>query len=139
MLEPSYLFFQLTVVSVILAIIWILAILAILPVGIFARTQQIFFDNTQLVISEVCHEDWPDPTIHLIYSISLMALQYLIPISVILITHTMILRIVQRRIHSTVATGVTIRKNKKTTQILVIIAMTFGIQWLPFHIYTIGT
>ena len=33
---------------------------------------------------------------------------------------------------------VTMRRSKKTTQILLIIAGLFGIHWLPFHILTIG-
>ena len=33
---------------------------------------------------------------------------------------------------------VTVRRSKKTTQILLIIAGLFGIHWLPFHILTIG-
>ena len=34
--------------------------------------------------------------------------------------------------------AVTMRRNKKTTQILLIIAACFGVSWLPYHIYTIG-
>jgi len=70
--------------------------------------------------------------------------QYIIPITVILFTHTKIIGIVrQRTTRTTVLTGsaraeVTMRRNKKTTQILLIIAAAFGVHWLPFHIYTIG-
>ena len=34
---------------------------------------------------------------------------------------------------------VTMKRNKKTTQILLIIAACFGVSWLPYHAYTIGT
>ena len=62
----------------------------------------------------------------------------------ILVTHTQIIGIVRQRTqaatsfrHSTRA-DVTIKKNRKTTQILLIIALMFGAHWLPYHIYTIG-
>lgn len=32
----------------------------------------------------------------------------------------------------------TIQKNRKTTSILMIIAMVFGITWLPYHVFIIG-
>lgn len=71
-------------------------------------------------------------------------LQYIIPISVILVTHTKIIGIVRQRTQAATSfrhthrEEVTIRKNRKTTQILLIIAGMFGIHWLPYHIYTIG-
>ena len=70
--------------------------------------------------------------------------QYIIPISVILVTHTQIIGIVRQRTQAATSfrhsnrADVTIRKNRKTTQILLIIALMFGAHWLPYHIYTIG-
>ena len=75
---------------------------------------------------------------------NLLLLQYIIPISVILFTHSKIIGIVnQRTQNATSVRGnnraeVTMRRSKKTTQILLIIAGLFGIHWLPFHILTIG-
>jgi len=74
----------------------------------------------------------------------ILILQYIIPITVILFTHTKIIGIVRQRTARTTAISgaaraeVTMRRNKKTTQILLIIAAAFGVHWLPFHIYTIG-
>ena len=70
--------------------------------------------------------------------------QYIIPISVILVTHTKIIGIVQERTQSANSlrhsnrAEVTIRRNRKTTQILLIIAAMFGVHWLPYHMYTIS-
>ena len=89
-------------------------------------------------------EMWPAPSLHLTYSVLLMCVQFIIPITVILVTHTKIIGIVRQRTQSASSfrnanrAEVTIRKNKKTTQILLIIAGMFGIHWLPYHIYTIG-
>ena len=75
---------------------------------------------------------------------SFISFQYIIPISVILVTHTQIIGIVRQRTQAATSfrhsnrADVTIRKNRKTTQILLIIALMFGAHWLPYHIYTIG-
>ena len=79
-----------------------------------------------------------------LYLIFLSLFQYIIPISVILVTHTQIIGIVRQRTQAATSfrhsnrADVTIRKSRKTTQILLIIALMFGAHWLPYHIYTIG-
>ena len=84
------------------------------------------------------------PNTYSIYVLLLFVFQYIIPISVILVTHTQTIGIVRQRTQAATSfrhsnrADVTIRKNRKTTQILLIIALMFGAHWLPYHIYTIG-
>ena len=130
--------------ATIILLIWIISILAVLPIAFFTGIFTFHFVDTPLIIKEICMETWPYPSLHLVYSILLMLVQFVIPITVILVTHTKIIGIVRQRTQSVSSfrnsnrAEVTIRKNKKTTQILLIIAGMFGIHWLPYHIYTIG-
>ena len=130
--------------ATIILLIWIISILAVLPIAFFTGIFTFHFAGTPLIIKEICMETWPYPSLHLVYSILLMLVQFVIPITVILVTHTKIIGIVRQRTQSVSSfrnsnrAEVTIRKNKKTTQILLIIAGMFGIHWLPYHIYTIG-
>ena len=144
-----FFFLQKKNIAGIILLIWILSILAVLPIAFFTGIYIFNFVDTPLVMKEICMEMWqingrPAPSLHLTYSLLLMCVQFIIPITVILVTHTKIIGIVRQRTQSASSfrnanrAEVTIRKNKKTTQILLIIAGMFGIHWLPYHIYTIG-
>ena len=126
----------------VLVSIWAISVVAILPTIFFTGTYDGLFPETSLVIYTACAERWPYPSLHLVYSIALMFIQYIIPIAVIIVTHAKIIKTVRQR---TQAPSFRLeprreltKRNKKTTKILLTIAAAFGIHWLPYHIYTIG-
>lgn len=136
--------FQARTIGLVLLGIWAGSVTAVLPTSILTSVQDIRFGSTNLVISQVCAESWPFPFLHLGYSVFIMVIQYIIPITVILVTHVMIIKTVQQRtcttssIHGSSRSEVTMKRNRKTTKILLIIAAAFGLHWLPYHLYTIG-
>jgi len=136
---------KVTKIASIILLIWILGILAVLPTTFATVIYKFHFSTTEIIMKEICAEKWPHPVAHLLYSVGLMIVQYIIPISVILVTHTKIIGIVRQRTQAATSfrhsnrADVTIKKNRKTTQILLIIALMFGAHWLPYHIYTIGS
>jgi len=155
----------------VLTSIWAISVVTILPTVFATGTHDGFFPNTTLIIYTVCTENWPYPSLHLLYSIFIMVVQYFIPITVIMVTHARIINIVRQRTQAlqTMSSGSgsgkqkqqqqqqpattqhknsqpppqqqprseLTKRNRKTTQILLIIALTFCLQWLPFHIYMI--
>ena len=101
--------------------------------------------NYEVETTWICLISWDHKTSILSrYILLLSFFLYIIPISVILVTHTQIIGIVRQRTQAATSfrhsnrADVTIRKSRKTTQILLIIALMFGAHWLPYHIYTIG-
>lgn len=180
--------------------IWVLSFLAVFPTLMYNGTYNFYLPNTDLVLYHVCAEFWPSSGIRFAFTAFLMFIQYVIPITVILITHMKIISIVKLRINRVnhlrkASQGLTanvttlepvvevadfrgtrrfswlnfkrlfssgqngqgkcigsqvggrkasqsfpstIRRNKKTTQILLIIAICFGISWLPYHCFMIS-
>ena len=71
--------------------------LAVLPTAFYTGTSDFFFPKTSLLLYHVCMEQWPHSSAHLVYSLALMIVQYLIPITVIMVTHVKIIGIVKLR------------------------------------------
>ena len=59
----------------IILLIWIISILAVLPTSFATGLFEFPFAGTELIIKEICGEKWPNPTLHLLYSIALMIVQ----------------------------------------------------------------
>ena len=55
------------------------------------------FLGTSLEIYNICKEEWPYPSLHIVYSVCVMLVQYIIPITVIAVTHAKIIKTVQKR------------------------------------------
>ena len=64
-----------------IAVIWLLALSIPLPVAIFSRVD---------VESGLCMESWPNDVWKLVYSASLMALQYFVPLLVLTVCYSTI-------------------------------------------------
>ena len=59
----------------IIAFIWFVSILAVLPTTFATGLFQFPFAGTDLIIKEICGEKWPNPSVHLTYSVGLMFVQ----------------------------------------------------------------
>lgn len=68
-------------VSTAIAAIWLLALAIPFPVAVFSRVHS---------VSGLCVEMWPDEVWQLIYTASLMALQYFIPLAILIICYSTI-------------------------------------------------
>jgi len=64
-----------------IAVIWLLALFIPSPVAIFSRVEP---------DSGLCREMWPDDVWQLVYTASLMALQYFIPLAILIVCYSTI-------------------------------------------------
>ncbi len=74
-LKNIYLFSQVGKIASIICLIWLLSVVAILPTTYSTGIIGVKFTGTPLIMSNVCVETWPFPSLHLIYSILLMFVQ----------------------------------------------------------------
>ena len=67
--------FQVGKIMSIILLIWLISLLAVLPIFFATKLQQYSFVGTDIVIKEICKEEWPQPSLHLLYSVILMIVQ----------------------------------------------------------------
>ena len=89
--------FQFSTIGLILLAIWTLSLLAFLPTFFFNGTYNFYLPDTKLVLYHVCAEFWPAPIARFLFTAFLMFVQFVIPITVILVTHMKIIGIVKTR------------------------------------------
>jgi hypothetical protein len=63
----------------------------------YFSTYNFYLPETELVLYQVCMERWPKAWHRFAYTLALMFVQYVIPVSTILVTHGKIIRIVKVR------------------------------------------
>lgn len=74
-----------------------------------------------------CIEDWPIRNGRAIYSLFSLILQYLLPVLVVVLAHVQIHRRLRGRRRTT----------RKTPAILIAIAVTYVISWLPLNVFNL--
>jgi hypothetical protein len=92
-----FFFFQFSTIGLVIGGIWCISILSVLPTAFYTGTRDFFFPKSSLLLYHVCMEQWPNASGHLVYSVILMVVQYIFPITVILVTHVKIISIVKAR------------------------------------------
>ena len=68
-------------VFTVIAVIWLFALAIPLPVAVFSRVDS---------VGGLCTEDWPDKLWQLAYTVSIMALQYFIPLAILIVCYSTI-------------------------------------------------
>ncbi|XP_053144590.1 neuropeptide Y receptor type 2-like [Hemicordylus capensis] len=122
----------------IIAITWIVAAVLASPLAIFReyRYEEIPYIDLRLA---VCSEKWPsenrDATI---YSLSMLLLQYVLPLSIICYAYIRIWFKLRSHI-SPIARNDSHCRRRKTTKMLVMVVVVFAISWLPFHIFQLAS
>ncbi|XP_037794939.1 neuropeptide Y receptor type 6-like [Penaeus monodon] len=117
------------------AAIWVVSLL--FPLPLFAYY---FVDRVEIkdyILIERCVESWSSPVVKYAWNMTLIIMQYIIPIVVLsfvhgriqkyLSTHQMSQRDARRAQRE-------IERNRRTTVLLTSIAVTFAICWLPWHV-----
>lgn len=96
--------------------------------------------------AQVCTEKWPGKnTDGTVYSISMLILQYFLPLSIISFAYARIWSKLRSHVSpvessSTGAAGSDRhRRRRKTTKMLVTMVVVFAISWLPFHAFQLAT
>ncbi|XP_069510178.1 neuropeptide Y receptor type 2-like [Ambystoma mexicanum] len=123
---------------IIIATTWLAAALLAAPLAIFReyRYEDIPPINHKMA---VCSEKWPsgnsrDATI---YSLSMLLLQYVLPLAIISYAYTRIWFKLKHHISPSARSDNHLRR-RKTTKMLVMVVVVFAVCWLPFHIFQLA-
>ncbi|CAF1366724.1 unnamed protein product [Rotaria sordida] len=152
--------------------IWLLAIAAASPLFIYSRSSKVYDEmvveamvkmsctNLQDELCEenhyktyrrlhVCHESWPKHgDWRLVYTIFMLFLQFILPISIICITYYQIMVKLRERFryrflikrHNIASLRHEVSRQRRNNVLLLLIVSSYAISWLPFNIsYTVFT
>ncbi|CAI5766744.1 neuropeptide Y receptor type 2-like [Podarcis lilfordi] len=121
----------------IIAFTWLVAAVLASPLAIFREYRYEEIPSINLRIA-VCSEKWPsesrDATI---YSLSMLLLQYVLPLSIICYAYIRIWFKLKSHISPTARSDSHCRR-RKTTKMLVMVVVVFAVSWLPFHVFQLA-
>ncbi|XP_061541990.1 neuropeptide Y receptor Y7 [Phycodurus eques] len=123
----------------IMAFTWTISAVLAAPLAIFREYRYEEIPSINLHIA-VCSEKWPYGTNRdgVIYSLSMLLLQYIIPLAII--SYAYICIWVKLKNHISPSTrNDSIMRRKKTTKMLALVVVVFAICWLPFHIFQLAS
>ncbi|XP_045539901.1 neuropeptide F receptor [Papilio machaon] len=107
--------------------IWVTAFCLASPLYIFRSLKTHNIGLKDMDSLSFCIEDWPIAKGRAIYSLFSLILQYLLPVLVVVVAHVQIHRRLRGRRRTT----------KKTPAILIAIAVTYVISWLPLNVFNL--
>ncbi|XP_076018972.1 neuropeptide Y receptor Y7 [Genypterus blacodes] len=123
----------------IMAVTWTLSAVLAAPLAIFREYRQEEIPSINLRIA-VCSEQWPHGTSRggVIYSLSMLLLQYIIPLAVISYAYICIWVKLKNHV-SPCNRNDSINRRKKTTKMLALVVVVFASCWLPFHVFQLAS
>ncbi|CAH4036944.1 neuropeptide F receptor [Pieris brassicae] len=108
-------------------IIWVTAFALASPLYIFRSLKTHKVGLIGMDILSFCIEDWPIANGRAIYSFFSLIFQYVLPVLVVVVAHVQIHRRLRGRRRTT----------RKTPAILIAIAVTYVISWLPLNVFNL--
>ncbi|XP_068164214.1 neuropeptide Y receptor Y2, like [Antennarius striatus] len=129
----------------VIALTWVLSAVLASPLAIFREYGSFALEPGHSI--QVCTEKWPGKnTDGTIYSISMLILQYFLPLSIISFAYARIWSKLRGHVSpaESVACGSSAsserhRRRRKTTKMLVTMVVVFAVSWLPFHAFQLAT
>ncbi|XP_056156660.1 neuropeptide Y receptor Y2, like [Lampris incognitus] len=129
----------------VIALTWVLSAVLASPLAIFREYGPLTLKPGHTIL--VCMEKWPGSnTDGTVYSISMLILQYFLPLSIISFAYARIWS--KLRGHVSPAAAVVgggagaserHRRRRKTTKMLATMVVVFAVSWLPFHAFQLAT
>ncbi|CAH0597879.1 unnamed protein product [Chrysodeixis includens] len=107
--------------------IWVTAFTLASPLYIFRSLKTHYLGLIGMDSLSFCIEDWPIKNGRAIYSVFSLIFQYLLPVLVVVLAHVQIHRRLRGRRRTT----------RKTPAILIAIAVTYVISWLPLNVFNL--
>ncbi|XP_036407829.1 neuropeptide Y receptor Y2, like [Megalops cyprinoides] len=121
---------------VVIGITWTISAVLASPLAIFREYGTFDFSPEQSI--QVCTEKWPgssrDGTV---YSISMLLLQYVLPLSIISFAYVRIWSKLKNHV-SPGGRSDRHHRRRKTTKMLVTVVVVFAVSWLPFHAFQLA-
>lgn len=123
----------------IMAVTWTMSAVLAAPLAIFREYRHEEIPSINLRIA-VCSENWPHGTSRdgVIYSLSMLLLQYIIPLAIISYAYICIWVKLKNHV-SPSSRNDSINRRKKTTKMLALVVLVFAICWLPFHVIQLAS
>ncbi|KAI1898040.1 hypothetical protein AGOR_G00068230 [Albula goreensis] len=123
----------------IIAVTWAAAAVLAGPLAIFREYRHVEIPAINLRIA-VCSEKWPHATNRdgVIYSLSMLLLQYVLPLGVISYAYARIWVKLKNHV-SPCNRGDSIHRRRKTTKMLALVVVVFAVCWLPFHAFQLAS
>ncbi|XP_029911073.1 neuropeptide Y receptor type 2 [Myripristis murdjan] len=122
--------------AVVIVITWAVSALLASPLAIFREYGT--FDILPEESIQVCTEKWPGSSMNgTIYSISMLVLQYGLPLAINSFAYIRIWNKLKNHI-SPGGRNDRHRRRKKTTKMLVTVVVVFAVSWLPFHAFQLA-
>ncbi|KAM6894346.1 neuropeptide Y receptor Y2, like [Lycodopsis pacificus] len=129
----------------VIALTWVLSAVLASPLAIFREYGSFTLQPGHTI--QVCTEKWPGKnTDGTVYSISMLILQYFLPLSIISFAYAHIWSKLRGHVSpaesgagSSTATAERHRRRRKTTKMLVTMVVVFAVSWLPFHAFQLAT
>ncbi|XP_030630834.1 neuropeptide Y receptor Y2, like [Chanos chanos] len=120
----------------VIAITWVISAVLASPLAIFREHGTVDLSPEQSI--EVCREKWPgSSTDGTLYSISMLLLQYVLPLAVISFAYIRIWSKLRNHV-SPVGRDDRHQRRRKTTKMLVTMVVVFAVSWLPFHAFQLA-
>ncbi|XP_034413602.1 neuropeptide Y receptor Y2, like [Cyclopterus lumpus] len=131
----------------VIALTWVLSAVLASPLAIFREYGSFTLEPGHTI--QVCTEKWPGKnTDGTVYSISMLILQYFLPLSIISFAYARIWSKLRAHVNpaesgagagGSSAGSERHRRRRKTTKMLVTMVVVFAVSWLPFHAFQLAT
>ncbi|XP_029021541.1 neuropeptide Y receptor Y7 [Betta splendens] len=123
----------------IMACSWTASAVLAAPLAIFREYRHEEIPSIDLRIA-VCSEKWPHGTGRdgVIYSLSMLLLQYIIPLAIISYAYICIWVKLKNHV-SPSSRSDSLSRRKKTTKMLALVVVVFAVCWLPFHVFQLAS
>lgn len=124
----------------VIALTWVLSAVLASPLAIFREYGSFTLDGHTI---QVCTEKWPGKsTDGTIYSISMLILQYFLPLSIISFAYAHIWTKLRGHVspaENACSSSDRQQRRRNTTKMLVTMVVVFAVSWLPFHAFQLAT
>ncbi|KAM8898951.1 neuropeptide Y receptor Y2, like isoform 3-T7 [Spinachia spinachia] len=126
----------------VIALTWVLSAVLASPLAIFREYGSFSLEPGHAI--QVCMEKWPGKSSDgTVYSISMLILQYFLPLSIISFAYCRIWSKLRGHVGpaetAAAANPERHRRRRKTTKMLVTMVVVFAVSWLPFHAFQLAT
>ncbi|XP_054635222.1 neuropeptide Y receptor type 2 [Dunckerocampus dactyliophorus] len=125
------------VCAVVIALTWAVSVLLASPLAIFREYRTLDLSPGESL--QVCAEKWPEGSVNgSIYSVSMLLLQYGLPLAVNCVAYMHIWTKMKSRMVARHGPNGRQQRRKKTTKMLVTMVVVFAISWLPLHAFQLA-